>query len=128
MKFNVNLRFVRYFLIIFSVIIFTYTIQIFVQNFNIEKEITELKQEQIQLSGDTYWKKEYYEPFLKTNYATIVFKHKSGVIDDDEILVKILSDKEEIEKTIKKVHIYNNENNMKCKDFFQQLYDKYLSL
>jgi len=131
MKFNFSLRFVRYFLIIFSIVIFTYTIQIFVQNFNVEKEIKTLKKTQYQLSGDTYWIKNYYEPFLKTDYAKMIFKHKAWIIQDNELLVKIkyFSDNptDMFEKKQDNLQTENIEN-IKCLDYFKKLYEKYFTL
>jgi hypothetical protein len=110
-------------------IIFAYTIQIFVQNFNIEKEIKDLKQTQYILSGDTYWTKNYYEPFLKTEYAKMIFKHRAWILQDKEILIKISyidKEKEIIDKKEKK--IYNEDTQtLSCKDFVLSLYKKYLS-
>jgi hypothetical protein len=72
-----KLRLIRYILFFISLIIFTFAIQIFVKNFSIESEINQLKNEQYKLSGQTYWLKNYYEPFLKTPQAKIVLSHKS---------------------------------------------------
>ena len=126
MKFNT--RIIRYILIIVSMIIFAYTIQIFVQNFNIEKEIKELKHTQYILSGDTYWTKNYYEPFLETKYAKLIFKHRAWILQDNEILVKIAYFDKKTESIDKKEeNLYNNNTKtLSCKDFVISLYKKYL--
>ena len=126
---KVSTRVVRYILIILSIVIFAYTIQIFVQNFNIEKEIKTLKTSQYQLSGDTYWMKNYYEPFLKTKYAELVFKHRAGILNKDEILVKIAYVSNNLTDSVdkKKKNIYNDDmQEISCMDYLKSLYKKYL--
>jgi len=125
---KINTRVVRYVLIIFSVIIATYAIQVFVQNFNIEKEIKDLKQTQYLLSGETYWTKNYYEPYLKTEYAKMIFKHRAWIVWENEKLYKIVSYNET--KTIDKQErkIYNKPVARKsCIDFFKDLKEKYFT-
>jgi hypothetical protein len=91
MRYNINARFVRYTLFFVSILILSYAVQVFVQNFSMEETIRSLKQQQILLKGETYWMKNYYDPFLKTDYAKLFFQHKEGIVDKDEILIKFVS-------------------------------------
>ena len=88
---KINLRLIRYVLFFLGLIILWYTGQIFVQNFNMQKTIQGLKQKQVELKWNTYWLKNYYEPFLKTDYAKKFFSHKNGVPLENEIVVNIVS-------------------------------------
>ena len=88
---KINLRLIRYILFFVGLIILWYTGQIFVQNFNMQKTIQTLKQKQVELKWNTYWLKNYYEPFLKTEYAKTFFSHKNGVPLENEIVVNIVS-------------------------------------
>ena len=89
---KLNLRWFRYLLVILSIIIFTYTLQVFVQNFNIEKQISNLKQKQKKLNSETKWMRNYYKPFLESDYALMYFQHRAWVVWENEILFKILDD------------------------------------
>ena len=131
---KLNLRFIRYSLFFLALVIFTFAIQVFVQNFSSEKEITQLKQKQEYLSWETFWMKNYYEPFLKTSYAKVLFSHKAGIPLEGEKIVKIVSFQytnniEKIDNKDKKAYnISTKEKNLSsCRDFFYSLYKKYLS-
>jgi len=99
-----------------------------VQNFNVEKEIKDIKTDQKQLSGDTYWLEHYYKPFLKTDYAKMFFKHRAWIIQDNELLVKIVyfSDNPDVENNVETNLEIPEKENIKCIDYFVKLYEKYL--
>lgn len=86
---KLNLRYVRYWLFFLSFLIFTYAVQVFVQNFNVNKTIRELDKKQNNLSWETLWMKKYYTTFLSSRYALFFFQHKQWTSFNDEILVKV---------------------------------------
>ncbi len=109
-----------------SFLIFTYAVQVFVQNFNINKNIQDLQEKQLYLSWETLWMKNFYEPFLQSKYSTYFMQHKQWSRWKDEILVKFKEDdvsisqknEENIENNNKKV--YNAWAKKSWKDFFSQ--------
>jgi hypothetical protein len=111
----------RYFLFFVSIVIFVYSIQIFVQNFNMDKTISLLKGQQYSLSGETFWLKNYYEPYLKSKYSLLIFKHKNGIVSDNENLVKVINpDLSDLDYVI-----YSNEKSkISWQDFFSSLFKK----
>jgi len=123
---KINLRLVRYGLFFVGLVILWYAGQIFVQNFNMQKTIEELKNNQSKLQGNTYWLKNYYEPFLKTDYAKIFFSHKNGVPLEDEIMVNIVS-YSELEKDNQPKEVVDfkiQKNNLTWQKFFSELINK----
>ncbi len=86
---KIKQRYVRYFILLFSFIIFTYAVKIFVQNFNMNKEINKLKIKQSNLSWETIWMDKYYKPYVNSDYMKKAFLHKSWIPNKNEILVKI---------------------------------------
>ncbi len=84
-------RFLRYIAIFLWILIFSFSIQLFVQNFTIDQNIKDLKNQQKILSWETYWTKHYYEPYLKSKYAYIIFSHSNWLALDKEIIVKVVS-------------------------------------
>ncbi len=124
---KLNLRLIRYVIVILSSIISVYAIQIFIQNFNIEKEIKTLKKNKKILENDTYWIKYYYEPFLKTDYAKLYFQHRAWIVWKNEILIKIISKKNEnYEKKIS-FEKYKAYRKINCIQFFKTLKKKYFN-
>lgn len=124
MNFKLNLRYVRYFLFFLTFLIFSFAIQVFVQNFNMNSMINDSKQEQLQLSWQTFWMKHYYEPFLKSEYSKFISQHKYWIVTEEEILVKFEEEKtfqNIIEKPTLEYKNYNNRpsNEQLRKDFFQ---------
>jgi len=120
-------RYVRYLILLFSFVIFTYAIKVFVQNFNMNKEINNLKNNQSNLSWETTWMHKYYKYYVNSHYMKEAFLHKSWIPSKNEILVKIdvvknsnLSGFKELDNSIK----YNYTNNTKDKwnTFFLSLY------
>jgi len=86
-----------------------------------DKTISLLKGEQYSLSGETFWLRNYYEPYLKSKYSLLIFKHKNGIVSDNEILVKVInpdvSDSDYV--------IYSNEKSkISWQDFFSSLFKK----
>lgn len=120
-------RYIRYLILLLSFVVFTYAIKVFVQNFNMNKEINELKNRQITLSWDTVWADKYHKHYVESPYMKEAFLHKSWIPSKDEILVKIgpvkngnLSDFKKLDNSTK----YNYTNNTKDKwnIFFLSLY------
>jgi len=111
----------RYFLFFVSIVIFVYSIQIFVQNFNMDKTISLLKGQQYSLSGETFWLKNYYEPYLKSKYSLLIFKHKNGIVSGNENLLKVINpDLSDLDYVI-----YSNEKSkISWQDFFSSLFKK----
>jgi len=125
MKINFSLRVLRYILIGISIIIFTSAIQIFVQNFNIESEINDLKTKQYQLSQDSLWRKNFYQPYLDSKYSKLLFAHQAWVVWKDEKIIKIVV--EDNKKILEKKEVIKNNIDWKknCLKFFKILYYKY---
>ncbi len=86
---KIKQRYVRYFILLLSFVIFTYAIKVFVQNFNMNKEINTLKIKQSNLSWDTVWMAKYYKPYVNSDYAKKSFLHKLWMPSKNEILIKI---------------------------------------
>ncbi len=99
-----SIRSIRYFFFLLSIIIFVYSVQIFTQNFNMDQTISKIKNEHKYLSWQTYWLKNYYEPYLKSKYSHIIFSHKNAILREWEFLVKI------------NFYDKNNKNNIKFLD------------
>jgi len=124
-KINQNIiskRAIRYSLFFLSVIILVYSAQIFFQNFNMNQTVEKLKQQQYELSWQTYWLKNYYEPYLKSKYSTEIFKHKNAIPADDEILVSIVDPVESVTW-----YVINNKQeqiNITWKEFFSSILKK----
>lgn len=121
-----NLRYLRYFLFFLSFLIFAYATQVFLQNFNMDSWIQELKKTQSELSWETFWIKNYYEPFLKSKYANFIFKHRSSIALDNEILIKFEKnefDDNDLQKNIKNVNTNSDSNsaNKQWLDFFTEM-------
>jgi hypothetical protein len=55
--------------------------------------IIELQEKEKELTWTTIWLKKYYEPFLKSDYADYFFRHKSWIPAKNEILLKIVYEK-----------------------------------
>ncbi len=125
MKINFSLRIFRYILIALSIFIFTSAIQIFVQNFNIENEINELKTKQSTLSQDSLWRKNFYEPYLNSEYSKLLFAHQAWVVWKNEKIIKIVV--ENNKKKQEKEQVIKNSVKWKksCLKFFKILYYKY---
>ena len=119
---KISKRAIRYSLFFLSVIILVYSAQIFFQNFNMNQTISNLKQQQYELSGQTYWLKNYYEPYLKSKYSTEIFKHKNAIPADNEILVNIVNPVESITW-----YVINNKQdqiNISWQEFFSNILKK----
>jgi len=119
---KISQRAIRYSLFFLSVVVLVYSAQIFFQNFNMNQTVKKLKQEQYQLSWETYRKKIYYEPYLKSKYATEIFKHKNGIIDDNEIIVNIVDSVE-----YNTDYVINNKQeqiNVSWQEFFSNILKK----
>ena len=102
-------RYLRYVLFFLSFLIITYSIKIFVQNFNMNKEISNLKNIQIQLSWDTLWMKKYFKPYVKTYYSKQSIEHSSWIPNNSEILINIRKNTN-ILTWVYKTSIENNNN------------------
>ena len=124
---KLNLRIIRYGIVILASIISVYAIQIFIQNFNIEKEIKTLKKNKGILENDTYWTKHYYEPFLKTDYAKLYFKHRAWIVWKSEILIKIITKKKEEQEKKITFEKYKSYRKINCIQFFKNLKNKYFN-
>ena len=119
---KINLRLIRYILFFVGLIILWYTGQIFVQNFNMQKTIQTLKQKQVELKWNTYWLKNYYEPFLKTEYAKTFFSHKNGVPLENEIVVNIVYQWGQSTWTTQEVVDFKvQKNNLNWQKFFDKI-------
>lgn len=129
MKFN--LRYFRYIIFFLSFFIFISAAQVFIQNFNINKTIKEIKNTQNSLSWETIWMKKYYSNFLKSDYASYFLKHKQWITLDDEVYVKIkdfnkLEDNEKkIDRTDEK--IYNKSTQKSWDTFFEKLKNLFIN-
>ena len=125
---KIKQRYIRYVILLFAFIIFTYAIKVFFQNFNMNKEITNLRLEQSNLSGDTVWMKKYYKPYVNSKYMKKAFLHKSWIPASDEILVKITQWTENITwdmiNSIEKYKNYDYNDNVQgnWNKFFLALY------
>ncbi len=125
---KIKQRYVRYFVLLLSFVIFTYAIKVFIQNFNMNKKINKLRVEQYDLSWDTTWMRKYYKPYVNSNYMRKAFLHKAWIPDRNEILIKIASKKLTnnwiIINSIDSYKKYNYTNNVKGKwnEFFLSLY------
>lgn len=86
---KLNFRYIRYGLFIISFVILIFAIKVFLQNFNMNKNIQQLKDTQLNLSWDTLWLKKYYNPFLKSDYAKLLILHTSWLPAKNEILIRI---------------------------------------
>lgn len=108
-----------------SFLIFTYSVQVFIQNFNIDKNIQELNKTQSFLSWESLWMENFYKPFLESEYSIYFMKHKQGISLDDEIIIiekkintKSNSTKKNIENKYKKG--YNTWTRESWKNFFSK--------
>lgn len=127
MNFKLNLRYIRYFLFFLSFLVFSFAIQVFVQNFNMNALISDSKKEQLSLSWETFWMKHYYEPFLNSTYSKFLSQHRYWITTEREILVKFRSesDLKNSEPDISHDNYTNfdsNKSNQQLRsDFFKEL-------
>lgn len=113
---KINLRYLRYSLFFVSFLIFTYAVQVFVQNFNINTAIKWIDKTQNNLSWDTLWMKLYYKSFLDSKYVVYFFKHKQWVKFNDEFLIKIENNNSEQKDKIVLDKIYKKKYNRSMKE------------
>jgi len=124
---KLDLRWLRYLIFLAGLIVFGYAGQIFVQNFNMQKTVEQLRSQQIKLQWDTDWLENYYEPFLKTEYAQFFFSHKNWVPLENEVMVNLLTPNLRTEKTTSfRKSVLDpkiNENNTTWNKFFHKLFN-----
>jgi len=90
------------------------------------KIIQDLREKQEQLSWQTYWLKNYYKPYLKSEYASKIFRHKNAISCNNEILVKILNPVEDT--TLYVLDNKQEQININWQDFFSGLLKKILNI